>query len=907
MNSQGIEIESILFGIYSPEEVISSSVVHVSSNKTSGEGSVYDERMGSMDNNTKCVSCTLSCKECPGHFGHIELNYPVFHPMYYRLIINFLKCFCFSCYSFLLTEDHLKLENILKYQRELRFEKILEKMEKIDVCYHCDHPKAKIIFVASEQNIYTVFKKTRILVSEDDVKKVFDNVKTSDVRMLGFDPQMTHPRNLVLTSIPVLPPISRPYVVSDGIICDDDLTIQYMEIIKANNHLKEPGLNEAKQVKHIQTLRFRIKTLMNNSQGKARHTNGRPIKAIKERLSGKEGHIRNNLMGKRVNQSARTVIGPDPTVRTDEVVVPDKIAAILTVPERVTPMNIQELEAIVNRGGAQYVIRNGAQGRTNLKYAIFKKGTNILPGDIILREEREVDPTLISGFQLRIGDKIRRGEEVISDIELQTKRAFHLNVGDIVERNLRNGDIILFNRQPTLHKGSMLAKKVIIRPCKTLRFNLASTKTFNADFDGDEMNLHLPQDYDARAELQILSTTKANMISAQASKTNVSIIQDNLLGAYKMTIYKEKIPKDVFFNICMHGDNWSPDFILKKINHIRKIRKDLGLKAEAFTGKGLISLMLPNDFNYVKKNDADPSEPIVKIFRGVMYEGALNKSMLGASHNSIIQCLHKEYGMDVSMDFVNNIQFITNAFLLFHGFSLGIGDCIPKKTSLIQDTVAKSLVEAKTISETAHHPRIKEAKINSTLGKAKDVGMRIAKEAMNSDNAFISTVTSGSRGDFFNIAQIGGILGQQNVMAQRIQPVLNKNRRTLPHYKFGELNVEKEFESRGFIRHSFMKGLNPQEFFFHAMSGREGVSDTAMKTAQSGYIQRKMVKVLEDVSVKYDGTVRNSTGAIIQWAYGEDGLDRSNTVILQDKPEFCDISRLADKLNTKFEVSSKKK
>jgi DNA-directed RNA polymerase II subunit RPB1 len=175
---------------------------------------------------------------------------------------------------------------------------------------------------------------------------------------------------------------------------------------------------------------------------------------------------------------------------------------------------------------------------------------------------------------------------------------------------------------------------------------------------------------------------------------------------------------------------------------------------------------------------------------------------------------------------------------------------------------------------------------------------------MDPSNAFIATVTSGSRGDFFNIAQIGGILGQQNLTGQRIQPVLNKGKRTLPHYKFGELDVEKEYESKGFIRHSFMKGLNPREFFLHAMSGRESVSDTAMKTAQSGYIQRKMVKILEDVQVKYDGTVRNSTGSIIQWAYGEDGFDRSHTVIVNEKPEFCDIARLADKLNTEFEVKS---
>jgi DNA-directed RNA polymerase beta' subunit len=246
-----------------------------------------------------------------------------------------------------------------------------------------------------------------------------------------------------------------------------------------------------------------------------------------------------------------------------------------------------EIQKIIDRDDAQFVIREGVNGRINLKYAINKKGTRILPGDIILRADVEIDPTLRPNFALVAGDMIRRNGEIISNIDLGYKKEFPLRIGDVVERNLRDGDIVLFNRQPTLHKGSMLAKRVVVKPGKTLRFNLASTKTFNADFDGDEMNLHVPQDYDARAELGILSTTKMNMISPQASKSNVSIIQDNLLGAYLMTMYADKVPKDVFFNICMHGDNWSTKYILDKIQHIRRVRKSLDLKVEAFTGKGL--------------------------------------------------------------------------------------------------------------------------------------------------------------------------------------------------------------------------------------------------------------------------------------------------------------------------------
>ena len=296
-------------------------------------------------------------------------------------------------------------------------------------------------------------------------------------------------------------------------MCDDDLTIQYIEIIKANNHLLDKDTNEAKRNKHIQTLKFRLRTLMNNSQGKARQTNGRPLKALKERLTGKEGLIRNNLMGKRTNQSGRTVIGPDPTIRTDEMVIPEKVASTLTVPERVNKFNINLLESIVNNGKANYVLRNNDQIRINLKYATRTKSTELKKGDIVIRgnEQIKVDNELI---ELKDKDVIIRNTERIPVI-FSSKKFFKLKLGDVVERHIRNGDIVLLNRQPTLHKGSMLAKKVVVRPFKTFRFSLASTKTFNADFDGDEMNIHVAQQYDSRAELHVLSSTKNNIMSSQ--------------------------------------------------------------------------------------------------------------------------------------------------------------------------------------------------------------------------------------------------------------------------------------------------------------------------------------------------------------------------------------------------------
>jgi DNA-directed RNA polymerase II subunit RPB1 len=191
------------------------------------------------------------------------------------------------------------------------------------------------------------------------------------------------------------------------------------------------------------------------------------------------------------------------------------------------------------------------------------------------------------------------------------------------------------------------------------------------------------------------------------------------------------------------------------------------------------------------------------------------------------------------------------------------------------------------------------------LGKAKDIGLRIAKESLDPDNNFLSTVISGSKGDFFNIAQITGLLGQQNLKGQRVPLYLNNGKRSLPHYPFGKLSPEMEHESRGFIASSFIKGLNPREFYFHAMSGREGISDTAMGTATSGYMQRRIIKLTEDIKIQNDGTVRDITGHIYQMAYGDDGLDPTNTVKVNGNQEACDIGRLINKLNMECMESKK--
>lgn len=422
------------------------------------------------------------------------------------------------------------------------------------------------------------------------------------------------------------------------------------------------------------------------------------------------------------------------------------------------------------------------------------------------------------------------------------------------------------------------------------------------------MNIHVAQTLEAQMELRMLSAAKYNIISAQASKPNIAIVQDSLLGAYRMTLGIQKIRKEQFFDISLTID-LTTNQTLARIQHIRRILRQKGKKTQCFNGKGLVSLILPEDLIYEKKNNADPTEPTVKIYRGVLYEGTLDKMILGAVHNSLIQIMNKEYGVDAASSFVDHIQFITNNWLLISGFSVGIEDCMVQgddKTSEINDVIQKCYMEAEGIKITTTHPGIRELRITAALGKAKDIGLRIAKDSLAPNNNFLSTVRSGSKGDFFNIAQITGLLGQQNLLGQRVPPVLNNGKRTLPHYPFENLSPELEYESRGFIASSFIKGLNPREFYFHAMSGREGVCDTAMGTAKSGYIQRRIIKLTEDIKIQYDGTVRDATGKIYQLVYGENGIDPINTVKVGKDQEVCDISRIVDKLNMKHEIATEK-
>lgn len=509
MNQDIREIEEITFGIYSAKEVLNMSVCKIDSPKKSGPGTVYDPRMGTTDSIIICETCKQNARECPGHFGHIELCEPVVHPLYYKTVLAFLSCFCVKCYRLLITKDQIYLHGLNKYKGQARFEKIQERIKKVDVCCQpvedntsddqtlCEKDQPKFKFTAGDSSYSMVYeesnkKKTSIIMTTEEILKIFDSVLDEDVELLGFDPNLVHPRNFIITYLPVCPPADRPYVHADGKTCDDDLTIQYMEIIKANINLSEETIGEKGRKKKEQTeqdrtkarasLRFRILTTFNNGQGKAKHTtNGRAIKGIKERFTGKDGQVRSHLMGKRSDYTARTVIGPDPTLRMGELAVPQEIAKTLSIPVRVTSFNIKKLQQMVDDGLINTVHKPDGKTTINLKH--FRRGTRLMAGDIIIRGKEKIK--IIDGRELlKEGDEvIRNGEKLEKEKLKPANRKYEIHLEWVVDRPLQNGDYVLLNRQPTLHMASMQAMQVVIKPGKTFRINLSITKSFNADFD----------------------------------------------------------------------------------------------------------------------------------------------------------------------------------------------------------------------------------------------------------------------------------------------------------------------------------------------------------------------------------------------------------------------------------------
>ena len=707
------------------------------------------------------------------------------------------------------------------------------------------------------------------VISPQMALNIFKSISPEDVRIMGLSNDYARPEWMIITVLPVPPPPVRPSVIvgssSGGARGEDDLTYKLAEIVRANQNVmrcEQEGAPEHVVREFESLLQYHIATYMDNDiagQPKAMQKSNRPVKALRGRLKGKEGRLRQNLMGKRVDFSSRTVITGDPNISLDEVGVPKSIARTLTYPEVVTPYNIDKLQQLVMNGpnehpGARYIVRDTGE-RIDLRHA--KRA---------------------GGQQLLYGWK--------------------------VERHLLDGDVILFNRQPSLHKESMMGHRVRVMPYSTFRLNLSVTTPYNADFDGDEMNLHVPQSEESRAELSQLAMVPLNIVSPQRNGPLMGIVQDTLCGIYKICRRDIFLSKDQVMNLMLWVPDWDgvipPPAIVKP--------------RPRWTGKQMISMALPAGMNLlrIEKDNSplsDKFSPLndggLLVHGGQLLYGMFSKKTVGASGGGVIHTIYNEYGPDTAVAFFNGAQMIVNHWLLHNGFSIGIGDTIPDIGTIqkIQNAVKERKQEVEEITASATENSLEplpgmnvretfESKVTRALNNARDeAGSETEKNLKDLNNA-IQMARSGSKGSTINISQMTAVVGQQSVEGKRIP--FGFKYRTLPHFTKDDYSPE----SRGFVENSYLRGLTPTEFFFHAMAGREGLIDTAVKTAETGYIQRKLIKALEEVTVKYDGTVRNSLGDIVQFVYGEDGLDGAHI-----ENQRVDVIRCSDeKFKRRFRV-----
>ncbi len=851
----------------SPEDIRKMSVTKIVTPDTYDEdgypieNGLMDPRLGVIDPSLKCRSCGSKGGDCQGHFGSINLARPVIHVGFADTIHKILRSTCHSCGRILLTASEIadykdKIEYLMNNEDSLtNIIKDIYTVARRDKCPHCEEEQED---VKIDKPVSIVEGNYKLTPSE--VRERLEIIPDEDALLLGVNPEVARPEWMILTVLPVPPVTVRPSITLEtGERSEDDLTHKLVDILRINQRLKENMEAGAPQliVEDLwELLQYHVTTYFDNEASgvpPARHRSGRPLKTLAQRLKGKEGRFRSNLSGKRVNFSARTVISPDPYISINEVGVPDLIAKEVTVPVHVTEWNMEEMKECIRNGsnvhpGANYVIR---------------------PDDRKIRIYEETKEAVI--------DK--------------------LEPGYIVERHLKDGDIVLFNRQPSLHRMSMMAHEVRVLPYKTFRLNLCVCPPYNADFDGDEMNMHVFQTEESRAEAKTLMRVQEHILSPRFGGPIIGGIHDHISGAYLLTRQSATYTEEQVFQILRKAKMPLPD-----------------RTGETWSGKQIFSLLLPNDLNMVYKAEICrkcdeclkrecKNDAYVVIEDGQLLSGVMDEKAYGAFAGKILDHIVKEYGTDRAREFLDASTKLAISGIMKAGFTTSTNDEeIPLEAKeRIEIHLRKAeekvdqLIEAYENHELEALPgrsleETLEMKIMQVLGEARDKSGEIAESYfdINENHAVIMALT-GARGSMLNLTQITACVGQQSVRGGRIDRGYNE--RTLPHFRKGELGAK----ARGFVHSSYKEGLDPIEFFFHAMGGREGLVDTAIRTAQSGYMQRRLVNALQDLNVKEDGTVMDNRGVIIQTTYGEDGVDPAKS----DYGKVVDLDKLIDEMRIK--------
>jgi len=932
------DLERIDFGLMDPEsyrDISATKVITADTYDDDGfpiDMGLMDPRLGVIDPGLECKTCGKHSGSCNGHFGHIELAAPVIHVGFAKLIRRLLRGTCRECSRILLTEtEQAEFRDRLERTRDLNRDiddvtkAAIRQARKKDRCPHCgeeqfdiQHEKPTTYYevqdvlasdypariaaamepdensdrvtptALAEETGLDVGRVQEIIsgefrprpddrnalesaldveLTEEDMNKLmpsdirdwFEHIPDDDIESIGIDAAGSRPEWMVLTVLPVPPVTARPSITLDnGQRSEDDLTHKLVDIIRINQRFMENREAGAPQliIEDLwELLQYHVTTFMDNEISgtpPARHRSGRPLKTLSQRLKGKEGRFRGSLSGKRVNFSARTVISPDPTLSLNEVGVPDRVATEMT-----QTMNVNDR----NLGKARRYVRNGPESHPGANYV------------------RRAD-----GRRLKVTEK--NCEELAEKVE----------PGWEVSRHLIDGDIVIFNRQPSLHRMSIMAHEVVVMPYKTFRLNTTVCAPYNADFDGDEMNMHALQNEEARAEARTLMRVQEQMLSPKMGENIIGAIQDHVTGTYLLTNQNPRFNETQALDLLRTtriDELPDPDGVVETVGDT----EGEGGGEPYWTGRTLFSELLPEGLELEFTSSAGDR---VVVEDGQLLDGTVDEDAVGAFGGEIVDSIAKLHSRTRARIFINEVSSLAVRTIMHFGFSISIDDeSIPSQAQAQVDEAIENaeerveeLIEAyeqgdleslpgRTIDETL------EMKIMQTLGQARDSAGDIAEEHFAGDNPAVVMAESGARGSMLNLTQMAGCVGQQAVRGERINR--GYENRTLSHFSEGDLSAD----ARGFVRHSYREGLDPKEFFFHAMGGREGLVDTAVRTSKSGYLQRRLINALSELEAQYDGTVRDTGDTVVQFEFGEDGTSPVEVSSDESEPA-VDVERIAD-------------
>jgi len=951
------EIGKLSFGLMDPEEYREMSATKVITADTYDDDGfpidmgLMDPRLGVIDPGLECKTCGKHSGSCNGHFGHIELAAPVIHVGFAKLIRRLLRGTCRECSRLCLTEDEkAEFSDRLRRSRDLGDDlsdvtkAAIRQARKKDRCPYCgeqqfdiNHEKPttyyevqqvlaaeypqritaamepdpddedservtptelaeetgidagrvqEIIsgeFRPREEDRRAIESALDVDLTEEDMNKLmpsdirdwFEDIPDEDIAVLGIDPEKSRPEWMILTVLPVPPVTARPSITLDnGQRSEDDLTHKLVDIIRINQRFMENREAGAPQliIEDLwELLQYHVTTFMDNEISgtpPARHRSGRPLKTLSQRLKGKEGRFRGSLSGKRVNFSSRTVISPDPTLSLNEVGVPERVATEMTQTMNVNERNLET---------ARRYVSNGPEAHPGANYV------------------RRPD-----GRRLKVTEK--NCEELSEKVE----------PGWEVSRHLIDGDIVIFNRQPSLHRMSIMAHEVVVMPYKTFRLNTTVCPPYNADFDGDEMNMHALQNEEARSEARVLMRVQEQMLSPRFGENILGAIQDHVTATYLLTNQNPRFNETQALDLLRAtriDELPAPDGVHASgasVGSSDAAASDGEEDGEAYwTGRTIFSELLPDGLDLEFTSSAGDE---VVIEDGQLLEGTIDEDAVGAFGGEVVDTVAKAYSRTRARILINEVSSLAVRTIMHFGFSIGIDDeSIPEEAQeQVDEAIGNARERVQELIETYRRGDLEslpgrtvdetlEMKIMQTLGKARDSAGDIAEDHFDTDNPAVVMAESGARGSMLNLTQMAGCVGQQAVRGERINRGYED--RTLSHFEPNDLSAD----AHGFVEHSYREGLEPKEFFFHAMGGREGLVDTAVRTSKSGYLQRRLINALSELETQYDGTVRDTSDTVVQFEFGEDGTSPVE-VSSSEEGEAVDVDAIAERvLDEEFE------